>query len=221
MEYRNLQIGIVSLYIYLDCIGDLSISIVTAYYIVITYNHFKQAGGQSLLDKYGTMKNLLKSCLSLDYVPSNQNITKFYKAERCMTSILRTIFPNQLILERYHHPDIIFQSKQRGELDAYIGSLGLAFEYQGEIHFQGTALWGDGKDVKYHDQQKREACKRLGITLIEVPYWWDKSKKQLELAIWNIRPDLVKEPLAKGDPFPQPNKVRRSKNSDKGNTAVG
>ena len=30
-----------------------------------------------------------------------------------------------------------------------------------------------------------------GITLIEVPYWWDFSKERLTASIKQVRPDLI------------------------------
>lgn len=38
---------------------------------------------------------------------------------------------------------------------------------------------------------KLKQCKRHGITLIEVPYWWDCSKSSLMATIHQVRPDLV------------------------------
>ena len=33
-----------------------------------------------------------------------------------------------------------------------------------------------------------------GITLIEIPYWWDRSFESLESTIYSQRPDLFKKP---------------------------
>ncbi len=43
------------------------------------------------------------------------------------------------------------------------------------------------------DSHKKESCKKLGITFIEVPFWWDKKQKSLEATIYEQRPDLINE----------------------------
>lgn len=40
-------------------------------------------------------------------------------------------------------------------------------------------LSGNIEISKALDEEKRKACARIGITLIEVPYFWDKSKESL------------------------------------------
>ena len=64
------------------------------------------------------------------------------------------------------------------------------------------------------DTSKLELCKKLGIsnafflrefyqgiTLIEVPYWWDRKFSSLAATLYSQRPELFKErPI--GDPIP-------------------
>jgi len=33
------------------------------------------------------------------------------------------------------------------------------------------------------DQEKQKACLQSGITLIQIPYWWDRSKLSLQSTI--------------------------------------
>lgn len=51
---------------------------------------------------------------------------------------------------------------------------------------------------KSRDASRREQCKKAGITLIEVPYWWldastDEKTRQVSLltTIVHERPDLI------------------------------
>lgn len=80
------------------------------------------------------------------------------------------------------------------EVDVYIPSLSLAFEFQGEQHFAtGNEEKGFFHDLGYRqlkDEEKRSACKKLGLTLIEVPYWWDKTVEALTTLISSVRPDI-------------------------------
>ena len=41
----------------------------------------------------------------------------------------------------------------------------------------------------------------IGITLIEVPYWWDRDITSLAATVYNSRPDLF-ETEPKGTPIP-------------------
>lgn len=76
----------------------------------------------------------------------------------------------------------------RIELDLYFPSLSLALEYQGEMHHRSFS----GKVTKRHlkDQQKKDFCKIHGITVIEVPYWWNHSIQSLLSSIHKVRPDI-------------------------------
>jgi hypothetical protein len=76
------------------------------------------------------------------------------------------------------------------ELDIFIPHLSLAFEYQGQHHYTDNYQSGVAKDVQQRDIQKASACLAAGITLIQVPYWWDKSSRFIEKLIFETRPDL-------------------------------
>jgi hypothetical protein len=124
----------------------------------------------------------------------------------------------------YRHPSLRYtDSEICMELDIFIPSLSLAFEYQVTLHimmlailklhvqgvqhyvFGGTLFSNSTVNVQVHlffsfyssyinlsscitthtnlmqhrDAEKRTACLKQGITLIEVPYWWDLDKESL------------------------------------------
>lgn len=72
------------------------------------------------------------------------------------------------------------------QFDLYIPTLSLALEYNGKHHYIHATFFGE---YTLNDDEKRRACKEAGIvtslihltllltgiTLIEVPYWWDMS----------------------------------------------
>ena len=59
------------------------------------------------------------------------------------------------------------------ELDIFIPSLNLGFEFQGIQHYVNTNFHGrDQIKQSNRDQSKRDACEKIGITLIDVPFWW-------------------------------------------------
>jgi hypothetical protein len=42
--------------------------------------------------------------------------------------------------------------------------------------------------------EKLNGCRELGITLIQIPYWWDKKKWSLIATIHQHRPDIIAKP---------------------------
>lgn len=94
------------------------------------------------------------------------------------------------------------------ELDIFVPSLSLGFEYQGEHHYSWTTLFGDPSEFMNKDNLKRDACKAAGITLIEIPYWWDYDKSSIIATIHQERPDIIKDP-GSGKPIPPLPTVKR------------
>lgn len=61
------------------------------------------------------------------------------------------------------------------ELDVYVEELKLALEYHGAQHYTSFFTQSMENQSK-RDKNRRELCEQLGITLIEIPYWWDRSE---------------------------------------------
>jgi len=68
--------------------------------------------------------------------------------------------------------------------------LSLAFEYQGEPHYFPVSIYHGTNKRKYNDQRKKELSYDIGITLICVPFWWDKSVEALATMIREVRKDI-------------------------------
>lgn len=109
-------------------------------------------------------------------------------------------------------------------------ALKLGFEFQGQQHYADTMVFGLKEQysgvslllslsfpyslriLPARDEQKRLACKRAGISLVEVPYWWDGSLESLAATVADQRPELVPPHLlGKGRAIPseKPEKGRR------------
>lgn len=89
----------------------------------------------------------------------------------------------------------------RMELDGFNSELSLAFEHQGEQHYQEVEHFNRRKETLAtrlkDDERKRDLCKKNEITLIEVPYfistedlpaWIKNSINKLRPSI-NLKPD--------------------------------
>eukprot|EP01114_Cavostelium_apophysatum_P021705 TRINITY_DN7645_c0_g1_i1.p1 TRINITY_DN7645_c0_g1~~TRINITY_DN7645_c0_g1_i1.p1 ORF type:complete len:739 (-),score=144.18 TRINITY_DN7645_c0_g1_i1:253-2469(-) len=91
----------------------------------------------------------------------------------------------------YKHPDLMHATSDRNmELDLYSESLKLALEYQGSQHYQSTRVFNNLSEQQARDSEKKAACQNAGITLVEIPHWWDGSTEQLFATIYESRPDL-------------------------------
>ncbi len=100
--------------------------------------------------------------------------------ETLLYYILCEIFPNFKIYKNYR------PSWMNGlELDVYIPDKKLAFEYQGQQHFNPVKIFG-GKEalnkVKRRDKLKEDLCIQLGIVLIKITYK-DNLSRELVMQI--------------------------------------
>jgi len=71
-----------------------------------------------------------------------------------------------------------------------VRDVSLAFEYHGGHHYRWSQFFGDPRLRRRKDQEKISVCNQHGITLIEIPFWWDERKKSLIGTIVRHRPDL-------------------------------
>jgi hypothetical protein len=74
--------------------------------------------------------------------------------------------------------------------EVFIPQLSLALEYQGETHYFTTHIFGRASDRQRADHLKRQFSKQIGITLLSIPFWWDKSPNSLASTIRTQRPDI-------------------------------
>ena len=67
----------------------------------------------------------------------------------------------------------------------------LAFEFNGVHHFFSSKFYGESAILAKRDLQKSRECQKEGITLVMIPYWWNKTIESLQSIIYNVRPDLL------------------------------
>eukprot|EP01125_Pyxidicula_operculata_P010187 TRINITY_DN3356_c0_g1_i5.p1 TRINITY_DN3356_c0_g1~~TRINITY_DN3356_c0_g1_i5.p1 ORF type:complete len:402 (-),score=56.45 TRINITY_DN3356_c0_g1_i5:10-1215(-) len=153
----------------------------------------------SWLKKYGgNLWNLL-----IKYYPNHPwNIKELRSKSKKSTQniLMRSVlhlFPNakEEVIQDHRHPKLKYSdTASMMELDIFIPSINLAFEYQGHFHFNETEKmpsYGDLKTISKRDKEKSDRCSEEGITLIIVPYWWDQTTESLSKIIRISRPDLL------------------------------
>lgn len=119
--------------------------------------------------------------------------------------LLKSVNPlhSKVIKMNYKHPQLIRDTSHTMELDFYVPDLELAFEYQGAQHYSATYQNTISLPAqKKKDEEKRQACKQHGITLVEIPYWFDGTVDTLISTIHKQRPDIHMTPLSRS-PFAQ------------------
>ena len=99
-------------------------------------------------------------------------------AQRILAVKVEALFPDSEVKENYCGP-LQRDSSRKLELDLFLPKEKLAFEYQGEQHYHDIFALGHRWRQQQKDTEKREICSSNGITLIEVPYWWDQETSSL------------------------------------------
>jgi hypothetical protein len=125
-------------------------------------------------------------------------------SQRILMEVVKDIFPstgsnNYLfyfifsidVFEEYVHNGLQFKSGQNMQLDVFVPKYSIAFEYQGEHHFVDIYSLGVQWRNSERDEEKGIACQEAGITLIQVPYWWNFKKNSLMATIYQVREDLI------------------------------
>jgi len=74
------------------------------------------------------------------------------------------------------------------ELDIWVPGRLLAIEYQGESHYKPywktpTRESQTLAASERRDEEKRQGCRKKGITLVEIPYTWDRTLDYVRNAI--------------------------------------
>ena len=113
----------------------------------------------------------------------NNRIKK--SAQRWLCICLESLYPQYMFVEDYLHPLVCFgKSGIPMEFDSFIPSLNLGFEYNGEQHYDDIPSSFSPIEVyKARDVEKTNIAAEMGVTLIEIPFWWDRKVDSLSLIL--------------------------------------
>lgn len=119
--------------------------------------------------------------------------TKGKKAsQRHLRWRIEQLFPTAALEEDVRSESM--RSLQRGsalELDIFLPQHRVAFEYQGQHHYQETPVFGPLDVIQSRDERKKRLAEEQGIRLIEIPHWWDGQKESLAATIHRAFPELL------------------------------
>jgi len=114
-------------------------------------------------------------------------------SQKKVKRILRMGFDGVTIHEDYAYQKVyhVEKEQERTELDLFLPSLALAFEYQGEQHFVAQHIFPQSLPhvVEMRDFIKVLECLKGGITLLCLDFWEDHYVSMLRL-LSATRPDL-------------------------------
>ena len=105
--------------------------------------------------------------------------------QRILCCVIQEIYPIYYWLENYRSPMIHGDKDRALEFDIYLPALNLAFEYQGEHHYDDIPhAFAQLELYKGRDEMKVTISKeKMNIKIILVPYWWDGLRPSLEATI--------------------------------------
>jgi hypothetical protein len=89
-------------------------------------------------------------------------------SETILYQIVGRVFAGDEVI-RHHRPGWLGGL----ELDIYVPTSRLAFEYQGQQHFHPVPAWGGQRaleEVRARDARKAKTCREMGVRLVTVDY---------------------------------------------------
>ena len=98
----------------------------------------------------------------------HRKVGERWTSETLLYQIVAHLLPNREVIHHYR-PDWL----NGLELDIYVPSLALGFEYQGQQHFHAIAAWGGTNALaalQERDARKARLCKETNTVLITVDY---------------------------------------------------
>ncbi len=127
----------------------------------------------------------------LGYPPTG----KSHLSEIMLYKTVCSLFAPMQVVRNYRGREL-----ERLELDIWIPDLKLAIEFQGEQHYKSMTHWGGEVGFvrrQENDRRKRELCRTLGYTLVEIENYGDVGEDD----VWDLLyPHLTAQQLSSMQP---------------------
>ena len=105
-------------------------------------------------------------------------------SQRWLFLQIQKLFPNEEIVEDYFHSEISRISGANVQFDIFMIERNIAIEYHGKQHYEDIpAGFSNLETYQHRDLEKEKLCKKYGIQLIVIPYWWDNKLDSLKTTL--------------------------------------
>lgn len=169
----------------------------------VSERQLQELSASVVISRFGGLSTILPILLpSHSWDPARFSSKGKKSIQRQLLRCLVELFPNFAIKEELRGLESASTLPKSSAFDFFIPDLKLALEYQGAHHYRDVTKHGDFNQKDATDSAKAAFCRKNGLTLIAVPFWWNGQLSQLANTIHLIRPDLFPSPLADGAPIP-------------------
>ena len=152
-------------------------------------------GGYGLLSKFTKKEIIEKLKNTFDDTTHCKSSTNFSgrSSQRWLFLLIQKLFPNEEIVEDYFHSEISRISGVTIQFDVFLVNKNIAFEYHGQQHYDDIpSAFATVEMYKNRDKEKALLCKKFGVTLIVIPYWWNNREDSLRNTINSTLPGIIK-----------------------------
>eukprot|EP00026_Physarum_polycephalum_P016188 Phypoly_transcript_17046.p1 GENE.Phypoly_transcript_17046~~Phypoly_transcript_17046.p1 ORF type:complete len:175 (+),score=13.61 Phypoly_transcript_17046:15-539(+) len=109
-----------------------------------------------------------------------------------LVKLLKCLFSgDEVVVESRKQSSLKYETGGYVELDIWLPKYELCFEFQDSYHY--VATWYSHKrlnEVRHKDDYKKNAVHTMGMSLVDVPCWWDGTLEKLVASIQFCRPDI-------------------------------
>ena len=107
-------------------------------------------------------------------------------SQRWLFLQIQKLFPGDEIVEDYFHSELSRISGANIQFDIFINNKNIAIEYHGQQHYEDLPrAFSNVETYQCRDLEKETLCKKHGIQLIVIPYWWDNKLDSLRASLYS------------------------------------
>ena len=162
----------------------------------LSKNQIQTHGGDGLLEKFSLHQiiqfynpEFMYDKQYSTYLKSSSTFIK-RSSQRWLFLQIKKLFPHEEIVEDFFHNEIYRQTGTPVQFDVFLVHKNIAFEYHGKHHYEDSPGFAPVEMYKIRDTEKLALCKKFGIHLIVIPYWWNNRLDSLQISIAENLPQI-------------------------------